>query len=500
MGRSAAELKFNVPYVVWTTRPAILSWSSNVTPCAISGGGLSLTGLPASGTTTTTQATAGDVIYRLTCGPANDIDSLDGETQYVTPSLIFEANGTDRLLGQPLVLQWITQADSCVPTGGSPGDGWATNAFGVNDGAAQYTPNVTTAGTYVYTLTCSSGPISLQQSTTVTFENNAPSVTASLSPTSVTYSDSPADYATVTWSSNLTNCSYSSTPNLPGGNLPSVDSNAVLSGLPLPQGTLTVTPFQSGTYSLSITCRGAALNSISATSAPMTLTVLPAPPPTATISINPTTVISGQPYTVSWTSTGASSCTQTGGIPNSPWGESTNPAGTVTESAGIGEVTFGLTCQSIDPTQASVSTQATVDVEEITATLATSSQSVTVGSSFTLTWSSTTATSCTANGGGANGTPWSGTLGASGSVTQTATTAGAFSYSITCSNGIYGAPAATTVTVTAQGASSSGGSGTSGTSGGGGHSGGGTLGWLELLVLTGLVGRGALSRSPRGTP
>ena len=492
------ELNFNVPYVVWTTRPAVLSWSSNVTPCAISGGGLSLTGLPASGATTTTQATAATVDYRLTCGPANDIDSRDETVQYVTPSLIFEANGTDRLLGQPLALQWITQADSCVPSGGAPGDGWATNAFGLNDGVAQYTPYVTTAGTYTYTLTCSSGPISLQQSTTVTFESNAPSVTASVSPASVTYSDSPADYATVTWSSNLSNCSFASSPNLPDVpyNPPPFDTNTVFSTLPLPQGTLTVTPFQSGTYSLSITCKGAVLNSFSATSAPMTLTVLPAPPPTATISINPTTAISGVPFTVSWTSNGASSCTKTGGIPAN-WGGPTDPAGTVILNAGPGQITFGLTCQSIDPKQVSVSTQATVTIESLTATLTPSTQSVTVGSSFALSWSSTTATSCVVSGGGADGTPWTGTLGASGSVTQTATTVGTFTYGLNCAFENFSALQSATVTVSAQTTTSSGGSGSSGgtgsTSSGGGHGGGGSIGWLDLLVLAGLVGSGSLA-------
>jgi lysyl endopeptidase len=500
------QVQFNVPYVVWTTRPAVLSWSSNVTPCSITGGGLALTGLPASGTTTTTQATAGDVQYLLSCGPANNSDELGGMVQYVTPSLIFEANGTDRLLGQTFFLAWVTEADSCVPSGGAPGDGWATTAFGADGGGTQFAPKVTTAGTYTYTLTCSSGPISLQQSATVTFENNAPYVTASISSPSVTFSDSPADYSTLTWNSNLSNCSYASTPNLntqtPSN--PPFDGFIPFSTLPLPQGSLTVTPSQSGTYSLSITCTAPALNSTTVTSTPVTLTVLPAAPPTATLSINPSTVISGQNYTVSWTSTGASSCAQTGGIPNSSWGESTSPAGTVTESGGsAGEVTFNLTCQSIDPKQTSVSTQATVDVEKLTATLSSSSQSVTVGSAFTLTWSSTTATSCTPAGGGANGTPWSGTLGTSGSVTQTATAAGTFTYSILCTIGIYGAPAATTVIVTGQSTAGSGGSSTdavSSTSGGGGHSGGGTLGWLELLVLAGFVGRGVLSRSQRVTP
>ena len=57
------------PAVLWTTRPAALSWSSNVAPCTLNGGTLSLSNLPASGSVTTTQATSGDVTYRLPAAP-----------------------------------------------------------------------------------------------------------------------------------------------------------------------------------------------------------------------------------------------------------------------------------------------------------------------------------------------------------------------------------------------------------------------------------------------
>jgi len=75
----------------WTTRPVVLTWSANVSPCTLSGGSLSATGLPASGSTTTTQSTAGDVAYTLTCGSAT---SNVGVT-YVTPSETLQANSTD---------------------------------------------------------------------------------------------------------------------------------------------------------------------------------------------------------------------------------------------------------------------------------------------------------------------------------------------------------------------------------------------------------------------
>ncbi|HVP32486.1 MAG TPA: hypothetical protein VMT09_02460 [Steroidobacteraceae bacterium] len=473
------QVQFNTPFTVWTTRPAVLSWSSNVGPCSITGGGLSLSNLPVSGSTTTTQASAGDVTYTLSCGTTGNSESLGALVQYVAPSLTFGANGTDRLLGQTFYLLWQSYADSCAPSGGAPGDGWATTSFGKNGALAQFSPKVTTVGTYTYSLTCSSGPISLQQSTTVTFENNAPYASVSIDPSSVTYSDSPADYVTLTWNSNLSNCSLNTTPNIPEVNV----SFLPFDSLPLPQGTLTLGPVQSGSYQLSMTCIPAALNP-SVTSAPVTLTVLPPSPPTATISFNPASVVAGQNFTVSWSSTNASGCSQTGGVPGGQWGSPmAPPAGSVTETGAVGDFTFGLTCQSIDPSTAAAVTQANIDIVALTASLTSSATSVTTGNSFTLTWSSTGASACTASGGGANGSTWSGPLAPSGSTTQTASVAGSFTYTVECNSG----PITTTpqqVTIQVSAASSGGGGG----GGGGGHGGGGGLGLLELGSLAALAG------------
>jgi hypothetical protein len=61
-----------------------------------------------------------------------------------------------------------------------------------------------------------------------------------------------------------------------------------------------------------------------------------------------------------------------------------------------------------------------------TVTLAISVPKVTLGSSATLTWSSTNSTSCTASGA------WSGTQAVSGTAAQTPTAAGAGTYTLTC--------------------------------------------------------------------
>ena len=470
------------PAILWTTRPAMLSWTSNVAPCTLNGGTLSQDNLPASGSVTTTQAASGDVTYLLTCGPANDQMTVGVLVQYVTPAVDFTANGTDRRLGQAFLLSWQTFADTCSPSGGAPGDGWSTNSFlgGVN--ISQFAPQVNAAGTYTYTLTCSSGTLTEQQSATVTFENDAPYVTASLDRAAVVFSGSPADYVTLGYNSNLSGCSFFSTPALAA-----TPANDPLALSDLPQGALTLVPARSGTYGVMMSCMGQG-DGLSATSTPLTLTVMPPAPPTVSISLSPATLFVGQTFTASWSSNGTSSCTKSGGLPGDAWGGGMPsgvpydaPAGSVTEVAIAGQFSFDITCQSIDPASAGVSAQAALTVGTLSANLSSSALSVTNGGSFTLTWSSTGASSCTALGGGANGVSWSGSLPASGSVTQKATTSGSFTYELEC--GVPGLESAVqSVTIEVSAGSSAG----SSASGGGG----GAVDLFELAVLMRLILRG----------
>ncbi len=476
-------VQLNGPTTVWTTTPAKLTWTSNVAPCSITGGSLSLSNLPASGATTTTQAAPSDVIYNLTCGSANQNASSQVTVAYVTPSLVLNANGTDRLLGQTFFLLWSTAADSCTPSGGAPNDGWASNEFTgfyATSGEPFYL-TVTTLGTYTYSLTCSTGPISVQQSVTVTFENNAPYASMQLSPSSVTFSDSPADYATLTWKTNLSGCGFDSSQY--------VEISGYQSGATA-QGVLTVSPSRSGTYPVTMACYGAISGTPSATSA-ATFTVLPPPAPTATVSFTPTTVVAGQTFIASWSSTNASGCTQTGGIPGGTWGSSPGadygPAGQDTDSGAAGQYTFGINCSSIDPSTAPVSAQANLTITPLSATLTASATAVTNGGTFTLTWSSAGATGCTASGGGAGGTSWAGALATSGTATQTATSDGAFTYTLICSvGGVSTSPQDVTITVVTP------------SGGGGGSTGGGGGGGIGLLELGSLAALLALRRTARG--
>jgi len=493
------------PYAVWTTRPALVSWSSNLAPCSLSGGGLSLTNLPPVGSTTTTQATATDVTYTVTCGPANDQGSYSATVMYVTPSVILEATGTDRILGQVFELRWLSYGDVCTPSGGAPNDGWSSNnSFNASNApTSTFAPDVTTVGTYTYTLTCTSGTISVPQSVTVTFEQNAPYTTSSLGALSVTYSDSPADYVTLSWDSNISNCQINTNPNIP---------YALSDPLMIPyqaRGSAVLSPPAPGTYSVSVTCAIPGNNPTTVTSTPQTLPVLAPPSPTETMSITPATVMQGQAFKVSWSSTNASYCEGSGGVPQSGWdtnGLFGDPAaGSFSYSPGganqTGQFIFTLSCESIATGVPTTSTQATLTVEPITDKLTITPTTVRTNQAFTLSWTSSGASGCSASGGGANGAPWSGTLGTTGTANQTATTAGDYTYTVTCTANGFTAQAPASIKVSAPSSSSTSGSG--GSSGGGGGGGGG-IGLLELGALAGLLGlrrwRPSRARDPRRSP
>jgi hypothetical protein len=194
------------------------------------------------------------------------------------------------------------------------------------------------------------------------------------------------------------------------------------------------------------------------------------------ISFNPETVVAGETFTVSWSSTLSSSCNRSGGIPGDAWIASMEAsAGSITEVAMAGQYSFGVSCYSIDPSTPAVSTQAQLAIAALSESFLSSASSLSTGSSFTLSWNTTGATSCTGSGGGANGTPWAGAQPTSGSVTQTATTNGTFTYELDC--GVNNEQIAQSVTIKVAAPAAS--------AGGGG--GGGTVGVLELAVLLRLV-------------
>ncbi len=257
---------------------------------------------------------------------------------------------------------------------------------------------------------------------------------------------------TLTWSTiNATSCTASGS----------------WSGALAASGSQTVTVTTAGTNQYILTCTNAAAasgsNSINLTA------VAPAVP---TLTLSTTSITLGQSATITWSSSTATSCTASGS-----WSGPLPPSGSqVLTPVGVGSDTYALVCSNALGTATAVPVTLAVAAPPAPAapTLTLAATSITVGNSTTITWSSATATSCTASGS------WTGTLASSGTQTLAPAAGGSDTYTLTCSNA-GGTSPASSVTLTVTGAVSSGVS----TSHGGGA--------IDLLTLLGLAGVG-LSR------
>jgi hypothetical protein len=142
------------------------------------------------------------------------------------------------------------------------------------------------------------------------------SLTTSASPTTVPLGRS----TNLTWSStNATTCTASGD----------------WSGTEAASGSQSVTPTAVGTATYTLSCMGpGGSGKASATAA-----VAAPPPPTVTISALPTSVISGQSTTLTWSSTHATKCTASGN-----WSGTEPTSGTSVDVVTEGTATFTLTC------------------------------------------------------------------------------------------------------------------------------------------------------------
>jgi len=192
-------------------------------------------------------------------------------------------------------------------------------------------------------------------------------------------------------------------------------------------GSISVTPANTATYTLTAT--GAGTGTASATT---TVTVNPASPKVVSFVATPSTVIAGQSSTLSWTTTNATSVTISGlsGTQAANGSTSVTPVNTATytlTATGAGGTATATATVTVNP--------ASPKVVSFVATPAT----VIVGQSFTLSWTTTNATSVTISGV-AGPQPANGSL----SVTPASTT----TYTLTATGAGGTATATTSVNVT----------------------------------------------------
>ena len=126
--------------------------------------------------------------------------------------------------------------------------------------------------------------------------------------------------------------------------------------------------------------------------------------PTAALSGNPLTIVTGQAATLSWSSTNASMCGAAGGGTWLPYGSATSGNVNVTPST---TSSYQTTCLS--PSGGSANSNiVTITVLQPTDSITATPSRVHAGQSTTIAWTSTNATSCTVSGPGFSKTGLSG--------------------------------------------------------------------------------------------
>ena len=448
-----------------------LNWSTNVLPCTATGGtagdgwGGSLTPNPYNPSVSVTESAAGTYTYTLTCG--------NGPYGTAQATLVFNNAGGSQLsmtsspaatyAGRPFTLTWTSAVSPCTAYGGASGDGWA----GPRPASGSATLTEANMGALPFALVCGSGTQAVEVSTVLPFDG-APHVTTIISGNQ----NPPGQPSSVTWQGvNATSCTAS------GG----IAGDGWAGAKPV-AGTFTFTPTAAGTATYTLTCTDGYTSDTEST----TLAWAPLPP-AVSLSASAAGAPVGTPVTLTWTSQNAVSCTASGSNAGDGWSgpEPLNGQTTVTET-GAGTVSYMLSCigqAGATPSASSATVQVTF-APPPTVTISATPNSVSVGQQFTVSWSAVNAASCTASG---NNT-WSGALPTSGAETMTLSSAGAYTFVITCSNG-----AATSVTAQASVTATT----RSSPATSGGKGGGGAFGAIELVALLAvpLLRRRAIARA-----
>ena len=390
------------PSTVASAGSSMLTWSAkNATACTASNGWSGGKGADGS---QSTGALTKSTTYTLVCtGPGGTASqSTTVSVKSALPTVSLSVGPSAISSGASATLTWSsTNATACTASGAWSG----TKALSGSQSTGALTAGAT------YTLSCTGTGGSAQQSATVSVKAAAPTVSLSVSPSSITRGNS----ASVVWSSShATSCSASG----------AWSGTKAISGS---QSTGALTA--NATYSL--TCTGAGGNAVQSA----TVTVTPTPTAAVRLSASPSTIASGAASTLTWSSTNATSCTASGA-----WSGSKATSGSQSTGALTANATYSLTCTGTGG-GATQATTVSVTPPAPTVALAASPSTITSGNSAALTWASSNATSCMASGA------WSGAKSMSGSQSTGALKANS-TYSLTCTGAGGSATQATTISVT----------------------------------------------------
>ncbi len=340
--------------------------------------------------------------YFLIIGPVMLLSACGGGGATPTPAPTVSLTGLTTIdAGQSTTLTWTsTNAVSCSAAGAwsgtlAPSGSQSTGAL--SDDAS-------------YSLTCT-GPGGTSQTANLAIVVNAPP-TAQLaaSPGSI-----PAGGAsTLSWSSaHATSCTASDAWS---GTLATSGSQS--------SGAL------SSNANFALTCTGPG-----GSSAPVSAAVIVNPLPTATLTASPGAVALGDTSLLTWSSTGADSCTASGG-----WSGTLAAGGTQMTGPITATTIYSLVCTGAGGVTAPVAATVAL-IPPPSAMLTATPSSVVAGQAALLSWNSAGAASCSASGA------WSGTLSAGGTQ-STGPLSSPATYSLSCIGpGGVSSPASVTVSI-----------------------------------------------------
>lgn len=313
-----------------------------------------------------------------------------------TPTVTLTANPASIQYGGNSTLTWSSANTTYCNSS------WTTN--NATNGSALVYPTATTT----YYITCTGAGGTANASTTVTVASY-PSPTVTLRVDNNNLTSGGSTYVRWTTTGNPTSCVASGGANGWAG-VKSTTSGSFYTG----------SLYSTTTYN--ITCSNSSGSSSDVVTVNVNSINIPQAP-TVSLIANPSNIQYGGSSTLSWNSSGATSC-------NATWTTSNTTSGYRTVSP-TATTTYSITCtgeggSTTDTTTVTVGQQNIAPTVKISA----SNTNVNYGSSTYVNWTSTNASSCTANGGANN---WAGTKDLSGNF-YTGSLNNTTTYSITCSN------------------------------------------------------------------
>lgn len=344
--------------------------------------------------------------YRLSCtGPGGSAsESVTVAVSAPAPTISLSVNPTSIDFNASTTISWqTTDASACVASG-------AWSGSKATAGSEQVGPLSVDSS---FSLSCS-GPGGQRTRTVSVGVGSAPPQVPTLRLTAIPSSVDYGGVSTLTWtSSNTTACAASGA----WSGIKPLSSSRTISGL-------------TADSRFVLTCQGAGGQVTQA----VTVSVAP-PPPTVSLTANPTRVDYGASTRLSWSSSHVDTCTASGG-----WSGTRGLSGSQSVADLHGDTTFVLRCTGAGGTAIKSVTVSTNPAPTPSVSLSADTNTVDVGGRVTLSWASNNAASCVASGA------WSGPRSGSGSETVGPLDADS-RFVLTCT-GVDGTSAADSVAIT----------------------------------------------------